>query len=109
MHEDSLVLQVTYHDVQFLFPGDLDPSHQKAYFLEGTDVVTWPHHGDVLSVEWRERFQKIPWIVLSVGPNTLGLPQPVAGSTLLDRALRTDRLGDIELWTDGATIKRAPL
>jgi len=120
LHHDNQVLLVRHQQVGILFAGDLSPDFQSSVKRRALNelkadqatlwAVTWPHHGDRLSVDWQKWFPSVPWVLLSTGPNEWSLPQannPLLG---LPTLRRTDKqpLRAIRLESDGRELKEIP-
>ncbi|MFA5975194.1 MAG: MBL fold metallo-hydrolase [Elusimicrobiota bacterium] len=111
LHANGLVVLVFYGRSALLFLGDLDPTVQESVLLSveqrlrqtgaTLQVVTWPHHGDILAPGLARRFQTIPWIALSVGPNPYQLPRVESYPELHQRILRTDQRDSFSILCDG--------
>lgn len=105
-HQDNLVLELDYGRTVFIFAGDLSVDGQSKLVLPKADMVTWPHHGDELAPPWAKAFETTPYLIVSVGPNSLHLPQTGKHRPLWSKALRTD-LGDgVTLYSDGLQVRR---
>jgi competence protein ComEC len=113
-NNSSLVLRLTYKNVSFLFPGDIERVVESRLAesgrLEPVDVLLVPHHGSRTSssVEFLQRL-KPKIAVVSVGPdNPYRLPSPQVIEryrSLGVRVYRTDRHGAITIITDGKHIE----
>jgi competence protein ComEC len=114
LNNSSLVLRLTYGNVSFLFPGDVERAAEyrlvKLDRLEPVDVLLVPHHGSRTSssMEFLQRL-KPKIAVISVGfNNSFHLPsiQVIERYRSLGvRIYRTDRHGAVTVRTDGDTIE----
>jgi competence protein ComEC len=112
LNETSLVLRITYKDVSFLFPGDIENDVENSMILSGnslkSDVLKIPHHGSARSNCFPFIYAVSPRMaVLSASGVMKGLPSPET----LDRykkasvpVLRTYKDGLVEVWSDGRHI-----
>jgi competence protein ComEC len=110
----SLVIRLTYKDVSFLFPGDIQRETEyeltRLPHLEPVDVLLVPHHGSRTSssIPFLQRLR--PQIaIFSVGfNNRFHLPANKISQrydALGIRTYRTDRHGAITVTTDGHKIE----
>jgi len=114
LNNSSLVLRLTYRNVSFLFPGDIERAVEyrlaKQGLLEPVDVLLAPHHGSRTSSSM-EFLQKLkPRIaVFSVGSdNPFRLPstQVIKRYRSLGMTIyRTDQHGAITISTDGDKLE----
>lgn len=108
-NNNSLVLELHYHDDSILFTGDTEaPSERILSRLKAAlfaDILKVGHHGSKSSssMEFLERVRpKIS--IVSVGENSYGHPNPGVLERLQSSLiLRTDAAGDITLVSDGDT------
>jgi len=110
----SLVVRLTYKDVSFLFPGDIEKETEyelaRLPHLEPVDVLLVPHHGSRTSssIPFLQRLK--PQIaIFSVG---FGNPFRLPSTQVLERyrtfgtrIYRTDLRGAITITTDGHKIE----
>ncbi len=116
MHENDLVLWVSFGKTAMLLCGDLAPTVQARVIERAQErlqsaglkfcFANWPHHGDQLDPAWESMMRKVDWIGLSVGPNAYSHSRPERYPSLADQTLRTDRLGTITIISDGASCRR---
>ena len=112
-NDDSIVLELRWHDVSFVFTGDIGAAVERTLQRPGAparvQILKVPHHGSLTSSTPEFVRALHPQIaVFSVGrSNHFGHPaQEVlerykqAGSQIL----RTDRDGEIDLATDGKSL-----
>lgn len=113
-NDRSLVLRVCYGQVCFLLTGDLEDQGEEGILSylapRGAEVLKVGHHGSATSTgEALLRAVRPHWAMISVGEgNRYGLPHPKTLGRLKDsqtRVLRTDRMGQIEVETDGKNIE----
>ncbi|MDD5070229.1 MAG: MBL fold metallo-hydrolase [Candidatus Omnitrophica bacterium] len=108
-NEDSLSFLLTHGKMQFWLTGDIQPKGQDEIILTfpevlGADCVQIPHHGGLLSETFISRVRdKI--FVLSTGSNEYGKPLTEGLNALSGRIFRTDRSGDIVIFSDGLSVK----
>lgn len=112
---NSVVLQLIYGQMKFLFPGDIRSEAQGSLISSGRDlqsnVIKIPHHGsnDACTLEFLRQV-KPDYAVISVGKdNRYGYPQSTALRKLnperLGAALyRTDVNGTVLVQTDGQNM-----
>lgn len=115
LNDASLVLKISYGDVDLLFPGDVERAGEKqlvryAGLLE-SEILKVPHHGSRTSSTSPLLEPVQPRLaVLSVGEhNKFGHPHADALRRLQSatgQILRTDRQAAVILQTDGREIKR---
>lgn len=114
LNDGSVVFWLRYGNFDALFPGDAD-SHVEDLYMQTrlsfnpVEVLKVPHHGSKTGmtkafIDWL----KPKLAVISVGKNTYGHPSQEA-LNLLDavgtQILRTDKVGDIEIVSDGRSWK----
>ncbi len=115
MNNNSVVLRLTYGEVQFLFCGDIEHEAEKDIanscrdFLKA-QVVKVPCHGSESSSLWDFIKEVAPEIaVISVGRrNRAGYPAPVTlkkYEKIKSRIYRTDTNGAITVSTDGKKLE----
>jgi competence protein ComEC len=114
LNNQSLVIRLTYKDVSFLFPGDIEKETEyelaRLPHLEPIDVLLVPHHGSRTSssIPFLQRLK--PQIaIFSVGfSNPFRLPSTQVLEryrTFGTRIYRTDLQGAIAITTDGHKIE----
>lgn len=112
-NDRSLVLRVCYREVCFLLTGDLEAAGEAGIAAElatrKSQVLKVAHHGSGTSTG--ESFLKRvrpQWALISAGEgNRYRLPHATVVGRLLAsgaRVLRTDRMGQLEIETDGRDI-----
>jgi competence protein ComEC len=112
-NDDSIVLELRWRDVSFVFTGDIGAAVERALQLQTAPapirIVKVPHHGSLTSSTSGFVEALHPQVaVFSVGrSNHFGHPAPA----VLDRyrqagaaILRTDQNGEIDIVTDGQSI-----
>jgi len=105
----SVVILLAYGEQRFLFPGDLDTSHETLVLQRGTPVAAQVlqvgHHGSDSSTSPEFLAAVHPTdAVISVGNNSYGHPSPDVLKRLQVAGIRTWRTnfdGDIYLLSDG--------
>jgi len=105
LNGNSLVLLLTYEDVQYLFMGDVEKKEQEEIFtlfpdLKDVDCIKTPHHGRGISERFDEIFKEKTFII-SVGQNKWGMPSKDDLDLLNGNIFRTDEGGTIIVSTDG--------
>ncbi|MFC1727448.1 ComEC/Rec2 family competence protein [Patescibacteria group bacterium] len=105
INETSIVFQLTYGQFDALFPGDISSEIESQLDLTDIEVLKVPHHGSKYSTS-QEFLEKIDpeLAVISVGKNSFGHPTEEVLKRLsdqVDKILRTDQEGEIEIVTDG--------
>lgn len=104
----SLVLLLTYGDVQVLLTADIERYPQDALLrqLDDVDVLKVPHHGSATSSEAFLRGTGASVAVISVGSgNQFGHPAEETLAALAGtRLYRTDEDGRVVIRTDGISI-----
>ena len=110
----SLVIRLTYGKTSFLLTGDAEkPSEEEMIEKYGSrlksDVMKLAHHGGwhATSDEFLD-VVKPDRVVLSTGPNSVGLPSQSVIEKLKKRKIpcyRTDKHGTVVAFSDGKTIK----
>ncbi|MGE5221084.1 MAG: lamin tail domain-containing protein [Omnitrophica WOR_2 bacterium] len=106
----SVVLLLKYGNNRFLFPGDIDSTIEATVMARRTpvaaDVLKVAHHGAATSSS--AAFLKAvhpAYAIISVGPNSYGLPEPEAIQRLQDAGavvLRTDQVGTVVVLSNGS-------
>lgn len=113
-NDRSIVIKLEYGDRKFLFPGDAAKESESAMIYSGinlkSDVLMVGHHGSKYSTNDFFLDEVNPKIaVISVGKNNrYNHPSDKVLKKLEDRGikvLRTDKMGDIILKTDGRRIE----
>ncbi|GAB4263210.1 DNA internalization-related competence protein ComEC/Rec2 [Thermincola ferriacetica] len=117
VNNNSLVLKLTYGQVTYLFPGDIQQEAIDYYCSEAAEaegtlkatVLKVPHHGSKGSFDSRFYDKTRPHIaVVSVGPNYFGHPDRRVIEELKQRGAmvyRTDRTGAVTCLSDGKSIR----
>ena len=109
----SLIIKVTYGQTDFLFTGDMEVAAETDLLDSGAnvkaDVLKVGHHGSDTSTGYRFLYEVDPdYAVISVGEgNSYGHPCEQTLSRLEDAdcvTYRTDKLGHILAFSDGATV-----
>lgn len=106
----SVVLLLKYGNNRFLFPGDIDSTIEATVMARRTpvaaDVLKVAHHGAASSSSAAFLAAVHPaYAVISVGPNSYGLPEPEAIQRLLAAGavvLRTDQVGTVVVLSNGS-------
>ena len=110
VNDDSLVLKLTYGDVDILFTGDIERKAELRLISSGQDlrseIIKVPHHGSkTSSTAFFLDAVRPQYAICSVGErNRYGFPSQMVMKRYQEqncRVLRTDRLGAIRLLTDG--------
>jgi competence protein ComEC len=108
LNNNSVVLRLTWGEVSFLLPGDLEKAGEEALLDEGEDlrstVLKVAHHGSAYGTGEPLLAAVQPAVaVISVGAdNTYGEPSPQVLERLKDSLVyRTDLTGRVKLSTDG--------
>ncbi|MCX8116728.1 MAG: DNA internalization-related competence protein ComEC/Rec2 [Desulfobacterota bacterium] len=114
LNNQSLVLRITFKEVLFLLPGDVEAEAEERMVRKGhglrAQVLKVPHHGShsSSSLPFLERV-KPDYAIMSVGKGTAGrLPHPSVlqrYEALGAKILRTDRHGAIVVRTDGRRLE----
>lgn len=107
-NDRSVILEVTYNNVRFLFDGDASSAVEDSMLAGLTgrvDVLKVAHHGSKYSSSTRFLKEIQPRAaIISVGKNTYGHPSQDTLSRLAGiSTYRTDRDGTIRVCTDGET------
>jgi competence protein ComEC len=111
LNQNSIVFQVTYGNVKFLFMGDAgftaeDDLISSGYDLK-SDVLKVAHHGSKYSTSADFLSHVKPAVsVIEVGQNTYGHPAPETLKRLQDagsKVYRTDINGNVIVTTDGTS------
>lgn len=110
LNDFSLVFRLRYGSFDAVFTGDADQGVENNYsgdkLADDTvEVLKVPHHGSKTGMT--DAF--IGWLrpklaIISVGKNSYGHPSPESIAiltTVVNRVLRTDQEGDIEVISDG--------
>ena len=109
-NDDSLVLQLSYGEVDILFTGDIETNAETRLITSGQDlrseILKVPHHGSRSSSSARFLDKVQPrYAIFSLGKNNrYQLPHSEVVARYQERGcvqLRTDQLGAIILKTDG--------
>ena len=109
-NDDSLVLKLSYGEVDILFTGDIETNAENRLITSGQDlrseVLKVPHHGSRSSSSARFLDKVQPrYAIFSLGKNNrYQLPHAEVVARYQERdcvQLRTDQLGAIILKTDG--------
>lgn len=109
----SLVLQLVYGQIRFLFTGDIEAASE-SYLCDHlalrlqSQVLKVAHHGSASSSSARFlEYVKPRYAVISVGYNSFGHPSPLVVERLRRYAhvYRTDKHGAVTVLTDGYTIR----
>jgi competence protein ComEC len=113
-NDDSVVLEVVYHDVAMLLTGDIGADIERAILPQLTHapirILKVAHHGSRTSSSaallngWQPQIA----LISSGRGNTFGHPAPDVVARLNSagaRIYRTDRDGQIALSTDGRSVK----
>jgi competence protein ComEC len=119
LNNNSVVLRLTWGEVSFLLPGDLERAGEEALLEEGEDlrctVLKVAHHGSAYGTGESLLAAVQPAVaVISVGAdNWYGHPSPQVLERLEDSLVyRTDQNGRVKLSTDGERlwmeVDRAP-
>jgi competence protein ComEC len=113
VNDQSLVLRLTFGEVSFLFPGDIERAAEPALLTSvgdaATPVLKAPHHGSNTSSTpgWVARVHP-RFVVYCVGlDNRFGFPSAEVDARYAARVcvrLRTDRDGAIAFRTDGHRV-----
>lgn len=112
LNDGSLVLWMRYGSFDAWLSGDADIHVESKYLGRSladrtVEVLKVPHHGSKngMSLDYLD-WLKPQLAVISVGRNTYGHPSKEVLSLLADkgiRLLRTDKAGDIEIFSDGTS------
>jgi competence protein ComEC len=109
-NRQSVVLLLQYGENRFLFTGDIDSTAEAQIIARRTplaaDILKVAHHGSASSSSANFLARVHPdYAIISVGPNSYGLPEAeaierleAAGATVL----RTDRIGTIIVMSNGS-------
>ena len=113
VNNNSLVMQLLYRDVSFLFTGDIEDAAVRwmlaENLLEGSQILKVPHHGGYM-----DRFSFFleavnPQIaVIQVGRNSFGHPHDMIFSLLQEQCpevYRTDWYGAVMMYSDGYSLE----
>jgi len=112
-NDTSIVAELVFNDVSFLFTGDISKKIEKELVYEyidlDTDVLKVAHHGSKTSscLEFLEIVSP-ELAIITVGENNYGHPHPevLANLEKFDiQVLITKELGDIKIVSDGNNIK----
>ena len=110
-NEDSLAVRVTHGRITILLGGDVGLEAQKELLHEygsrlKADVIKIPHHGGETEESFIEAVR--PQVaILTVGPNSYGLPKPEVlkmYQKIGAHIHRTDEVGAITIITDGRSF-----
>jgi len=110
----SEVLLLTFRNNEFLFTGDLEKDATESMLSRSkklrVDVVKVPHHGSKDAYDENLYAMLKPEVaVISVGENKYGHPSPMTLSFFEKigiKYFRTDKEGDISLFSDGNNVIR---
>jgi competence protein ComEC len=105
----SIVYKLSFKSFSGLFTGDMPPavSDQLSMnqLIRGVDYIKIPHHGSNNGLTENLLKAVMPKIaVISVGKNPWGFPRPEILDMLSKygvKTYRTDKMGDVEVTTDG--------
>ena len=108
-NNNSLVLKLTYHEVSFLFTGDIEEEAERLLVEGGYDlhstILQVPHHGSGTSSGAAFLDKTGPAAaIIPVGANPFGHPAPRVLRRLEFQGInvyRTDRHGAVTVYTDG--------
>jgi competence protein ComEC len=105
LNESSIVLKLNFGYFSALLPGDFPGKLENQLDLMPVDLLKVAHHGSKYSTS-EEFLEKInpKLAVISVGPNKFGHPTNEVLERLSNLAievLRTDKVGEIEIVSDG--------
>jgi competence protein ComEC len=108
INEESIVLELTYGNLKYLFMGDAETSNEKLRTWNDVDVLKVGHHGSNTSSSEDFLKQVLPEIsIISVGKdNSYGLPKDKIIERLKNigtQIYRTDEDGTIQIVSDGVT------
>ena len=111
-NNNSLLLQLVYKDISFLFAGDLESAAVSTLLREDppmrSQVIKIPHHGADLP-EAPDLLEHVnpAAAVLTVGKNSFGHPHPATLAALEEKNIkiyRTDQHGAITMRTNGRKL-----
>jgi competence protein ComEC len=110
----SLVLRLSYKEVSFLFPGDIEKEIEyrlvNQSLHEPVDVLLVPHHGSLTS----SSFEFLHWLKPRIAVFSVGFDNPfhLPAKRVLERyralgtrTYRTDHHGAVTICTDGHKIE----
>lgn len=106
----SIVVKVTYGNVSFLFPGDMEAEYVDPNWNLTATVLKVSHHGSYTGAS-RDFLARVSpkYAVLSLGTdNPYGMPHKSALDLLekhCQRVYRTDLQGDITISSDGTAVR----
>ncbi|MGI5881508.1 MAG: DNA internalization-related competence protein ComEC/Rec2 [Dethiobacteria bacterium] len=109
LNDNSLVIQLCYKEVNFLFTGDMEGRAAKKLLESGVNLQSQifkvPHHGSALE-ELPLLLQEVSpdLAIISVGKNSFGHPHPATLSELMEKDIeiyRTDLHGAITVRSNG--------
>lgn len=108
INEESIVIELTYGNLKYLFMGDAETSNEKSRTWNDVDVLKVGHHGSNTSSSEEFLNQVLPEIsIISVGKdNSYGLPKDKILQRLEkigSKIYRTDEVGTIQITSDGTT------
>ena len=113
-NNSSIVLKITYQNVSFIFPGDIELEAENDLIgwrgeLKST-VLKIAHHGSKTSTlsPFLDRVSPDIAVISSGRGNTFGHPSDETLKKLVDKNIniyRTDQNGTITLLTDGTSLK----
>ena len=109
LNNNSLVLQLRYREVSFLFTGDLEDAGARQMLARGlvpsSNILKVPHHGGDMAAFAAFLDRVEPSVaVITVGNNPFGHPHARILSLLEERGIQTfrhDRHGAVMVRTDG--------
>lgn len=112
-NNQSLLLKINYGLISFLFMGDLEADGEKRLLEKNlnlsSQVIKAGHHGSKTSSSEKLLFAVNPQLaIISVGENKFGHPSEITINRLKKLGIsiyRTDEKSDINLISDGKTIK----
>lgn len=111
-NDGSLVAKLSYHEIDFLFTGDLEGENLDALSEQPVDaeVLKVPHHGSRSSFDADFYVQVAPQVVvISVGKdNSYGHPASVVTDYFQQKSIpiyRTDLHGGISFFSDGYALE----
>ena len=115
LSDGALVLKLSYGDVSFLLTSDISAEGQRS-LIDGTSdpiasVMQLPQHGTSRSLDagFLERVQPQVVLLQAEQGNPRGDPDDGILNSIDDLPLfRTDTMGTVHLWTDGATLWAQP-
>lgn len=107
LNNESLVLELDYHDFEALFAGDIPQKIENQLPVPEVEVLKVAHHGSKTSSSQSFLAKLSPALaVISVGKNSYGHPTEEVLQRLMAvgaKISRTDSGQDVEVITDGQT------